>query len=91
MFDSPAALLNLLLVLLTVGSLFLLAQSVYPRLTWLLQRWRYRNPEQVEPSRIEFELRRVKAIVLLIIIGGATVKLFLERENLLSLFEPLTR
>lgn len=63
---------------------FFLAQAIYPRLSWVLTRWQYRNPDMAEPSALVFQLRRVKAIVLFGVFLVALVLLFNARDTLLG-------
>ncbi|RNL84750.1 hypothetical protein [Halostreptopolyspora alba] len=76
MSESLALPFYVLLTVLALGCAFFLAQAIYPRLSWVLTKWQYRNPDMVEPSAIVFQLRRVKAIVLFGVFLVALLLLF---------------
>lgn len=55
-------------------AVFLFTQMLFPRFIWRLGRWRFRDPDAVEPSRTMFWLRRIKAAVILaLLIVGCLV------------------
>ncbi|PSK95671.1 hypothetical protein CLV63_114104 [Murinocardiopsis flavida] len=55
-------------------AVFLFTQMLFPRFIWRLGRWRFRDPDAVEPSRTMFWLRRVKAGTLLaVLVVGCVV------------------
>jgi hypothetical protein len=83
-FESLDLLYSVLLALLIVATLYFLANIVYPRLSWVVTKWQYRDPEAVEPSRVVFELRRVKYTVLFIIFTVGAVMLANARDNILG-------
>ncbi|WP_017627085.1 hypothetical protein [Nocardiopsis chromatogenes] len=74
--EGFAALTTVLMVLLALLALFNAAQAVYPRLTWELTKWRFRNPEAVEPSRAAFQLRRVAALMRFTVFLAAAMLVF---------------
>ncbi len=78
--DLPPAVPDVLLILLALMCVLCIAQALFPRLTWVLVRWQYRNPDMVEPSPIVFQLRRVRALVMLAICTVALVMLFDLRD-----------
>ncbi|MGW9632845.1 DUF6199 family natural product biosynthesis protein [Nocardiopsis alba] len=39
-----------------------------PRVVWYVQSWKYRDPEQNEPSDTYFAMHRLGAVVMLILI-----------------------
>ncbi|WP_046468013.1 hypothetical protein [Allosalinactinospora lopnorensis] len=82
MFESLDSLYFVLLALLVAANLFFLVNIVHPRLSWVLTKWQYRDPEAVEPSRVVFELRRVKYTVLFIVFTVGTVTLWNVRDGL---------
>lgn len=55
---------------------FLFTQMLFPRFVWRLGRWRYRNPDAVEPSTAMFWLRRIKAGGLLALLIGSGLVLY---------------
>lgn len=55
---------TLLTALLGLMAVLHAVRALYPRLGWELSKWRYRDPEAVEPSRAVFRLRRAASLVL---------------------------
>ncbi|MBB4933524.1 hypothetical protein F4561_004344 [Lipingzhangella halophila] len=82
MLESLSLPFYLLFTLLALTCAFFLGQAIYPRLSWVLTKWQYRNPDMVEPSTVVFQLRRVKAVVLFTVFLTALVLLFNARETL---------
>ncbi|GAA1121459.1 hypothetical protein [Nocardiopsis composta] len=83
-----------LIVLLSLVSLFYLVLVFRPRLSWELTKWRYRDPDAVEPSRLAFNLRRVRALLGFLVFGAVAVLLVAAREGIAdaaSALAPLLR
>ncbi|AFR07301.1 DUF6199 family natural product biosynthesis protein [Nocardiopsis alba] len=57
-----------LYVLLGVIALWYVIVLIEPRVVWYVQSWKYRDPEQNEPSDTYFAMHRLGAIVMLILI-----------------------
>ncbi|GAB3489338.1 hypothetical protein [Nocardiopsis coralliicola] len=58
-----------------------LVLAVHPRLAWTLTKWQYRDPDAVEPSRIAFNLRRIRYTLLFCVFGAALVLLLSFRPG----------
>lgn len=71
-----APLTTVLGALLGLLALFNAAQALYPRLTWELTKWRYRNPDAVEPSRAVFRVRQVMALMRFALFLAAAMLVF---------------